>query len=69
MSLSFADRWFPNLDPGKWAEIGNATVDTLLMLGGSLPIIRRERLASVSSRGSQTPVTRPARITVQRWQS
>ncbi len=38
MSLSFADRWFPNLDAGKWAEIGNATVDTLLMLGGSLPL-------------------------------
>ena len=30
--------WFPNLDAGKWSEIGSATVDTLLMLGGSLPL-------------------------------
>lgn len=30
--------WFPNLDAGKWSEIGGATVDTLLMLGGSLPL-------------------------------
>ncbi|MCD9027887.1 ABC transporter permease [Luteimonas sp. BDR2-5] len=35
---TFASRWFPNLDAGKWAEIGQATVDTLLMLGGSLPL-------------------------------
>lgn len=38
MSLSFGQRWFPHLDAGKWAEIGNATIDTLLMLGGSLPL-------------------------------
>ncbi len=38
MSLSFGQRWFPNLDTDKWAEIGSATVDTLLMLGGSLPL-------------------------------
>ncbi|MHC9087031.1 methionine ABC transporter permease [Luteimonas sp. RIT-PG2_3] len=30
--------WLPNLDAGKWSEIGSATVDTLLMLGGSLPL-------------------------------
>lgn len=30
--------FFQNLDAGKWAEIGWATVDTLLMLGGSLPL-------------------------------
>ena len=28
----------PNVDAGKWLEIGQATVDTLLMLGGSLPL-------------------------------
>jgi len=28
----------PNVDAGKWVEIGQATVDTLLMLGGSLPL-------------------------------
>ncbi|MEL1263396.1 methionine ABC transporter permease [Pseudoxanthomonas putridarboris] len=38
MSLSFGQQWFPHLDAGKWSEIGNATVDTLLMLGGSLPL-------------------------------
>lgn len=30
--------WFEHLDAGKWAEIGTATLDTLLMLGGSLPL-------------------------------
>ncbi|MFC4729022.1 methionine ABC transporter permease [Coralloluteibacterium thermophilus] len=29
---------FPNLDAGKWREIGTASIDTLLMLGGSLPL-------------------------------
>ncbi|KPN17131.1 metal ABC transporter permease [Xanthomonas sp. Mitacek01] len=28
----------PNVDAGKWVEIGQATVDTLLMLAGSLPL-------------------------------
>lgn len=28
----------PNVDAGKWVEIGHATVDTLLMLAGSLPL-------------------------------
>ena len=28
----------PNVDAGKWLEIGQATVDTLLMLAGSLPL-------------------------------
>ena len=28
----------PNVDAGKWAEIGQATIDTLLMLAGSLPL-------------------------------
>ena len=37
--------------------------------GGSAPIIRRERLALVSLRGSTSPVTRPPRRTVQLWQS
>lgn len=30
--------WFPHLDAGKWGEIGTATLDTLLMLAGSLPL-------------------------------
>lgn len=30
--------WFRHLDAGKWSEIGTATVDTLLMLAGSLPL-------------------------------
>ncbi|QNH18449.1 ABC transporter permease [Xanthomonas sp. GW] len=33
-----ASGFFRNLDAGKWAEIGRATLDTLLMLGGSLPL-------------------------------
>jgi D-methionine transport system permease protein len=33
-----ASGFFRNLDAGKWSEIGRATVDTLLMLGGSLPL-------------------------------
>jgi D-methionine transport system permease protein len=32
------NEWFPHLDAGKWGEIGTATVDTLLMLAGSLPL-------------------------------
>ncbi|MBB3342764.1 methionine ABC transporter permease [Luteimonas sp. RC10] len=28
----------PNVDAAKWAEIGQATIDTLLMLAGSLPL-------------------------------
>ncbi len=30
--------WFAHLDAGKWVEIGGATVDTLLMLAGALPL-------------------------------
>jgi len=30
--------WFAHLDAGKWAEIGQATLDTLLMLAGALPL-------------------------------
>ena len=37
--------------------------------GGSLPIIIRDRLATVSRAGSQRPVTLPARITVAREHS
>lgn len=28
----------PNVDAGKWVEIGQATLDTMLMLAGSLPL-------------------------------
>ena len=36
--MSWLSEWFPNLDAGKWGEIGQASIDTLLMLGGSLPL-------------------------------
>lgn len=32
------NEWFQHLDAGKWGEIGMATIDTLLMLAGSLPL-------------------------------
>lgn len=38
MSTGIVAHWFPNLDAGKWVEIGKATMDTLLMLGGALPL-------------------------------
>ena len=37
--------------------------------GGSAPIIRRDRLALLSLRGSTSPVTLPPRSTVQWWHS
>jgi len=33
-----AEGFFRHLDAGKWADIGQATLDTLLMLAGSLPL-------------------------------
>lgn len=36
--MSDAAALFRNLDAAKWAEIGHATLDTLLMLGGALPL-------------------------------
>ena len=33
-----AEGFFRHLDAGKWADIGQATIDTLLMLAGSLPL-------------------------------
>ena len=38
MNLATATGFFRHLDAGKWADIGQATIDTLLMLGGSLPL-------------------------------
>ncbi|MGH8039582.1 MAG: methionine ABC transporter permease [Stenotrophomonas sp.] len=38
MILATAGGFFRHLDAGKWADIGQATIDTLLMLGGSLPL-------------------------------
>lgn len=38
MNFLVAAGFFRNLDAGKWGEIGRASVDTLLMLGGSLPL-------------------------------
>jgi D-methionine transport system permease protein len=38
MILATAGGFFRHLDAGKWADIGQATRDTLLMLGGSLPL-------------------------------
>ena len=37
-ALAAAGGFFRNLDAGKWAEIGQATLDTLAMLGGALPL-------------------------------
>ena len=36
--IAAADGFFRHLDAGKWADIGQATIDTLLMLGGALPL-------------------------------
>ncbi len=38
MIFATAGGFFRHLDAGKWADIGQATVDTLLMLAGSLPL-------------------------------
>jgi len=38
MSIAAATGFFRHLDAGKWADIGQATIDTLLMLAGSLPL-------------------------------
>ena len=38
MIVATAGGFFRNLDAGKWADIGQATIDTLLMLAGSLPL-------------------------------
>jgi len=38
MIIATAGGFFRHLDAGKWADIGQATVDTLLMLAGSLPL-------------------------------
>jgi len=36
--IAAAAGFFRHLDAGKWQEIGGASIDTLLMLGGSLPL-------------------------------
>jgi D-methionine transport system permease protein len=36
--VAVADGFFRNLDASKWGEIGQATLDTLAMLAGSLPL-------------------------------
>lgn len=38
MNIATAGGFFRHLDAGKWADIGQATIDTLLMLAGSLPL-------------------------------
>ena len=38
MPIAASAGFFRNLDAGTWADIGRATLDTLLMLGGSLPL-------------------------------
>ena len=38
MMLATADGFFRNLDADKWVDIGHATIDTLLMMAGSLPL-------------------------------
>lgn len=36
--IAVGDGFFRNLDADKWAEIGRATLDTLAMLAGALPL-------------------------------
>lgn len=38
MSAALQSQAFLGLDGGKWTEVGGATIDTLLMLGGALPL-------------------------------
>ena len=38
MIIATAGGFFRHLDAAKWADIGQATIDTLLMLAGSLPL-------------------------------
>ncbi|MCL7715285.1 methionine ABC transporter permease [Stenotrophomonas mori] len=38
MIVATAGGFFRHLDAGKWADIGQATIDTLLMLAGALPL-------------------------------
>ncbi|WP_313213236.1 methionine ABC transporter permease [Stenotrophomonas acidaminiphila] len=38
MIVATVGGFFRHLDAGKWADIGQATIDTLLMLAGSLPL-------------------------------
>lgn len=38
MIVATAGGFFRHLDAGKWADIGQATLDTLLMLAGALPL-------------------------------
>jgi D-methionine transport system permease protein len=38
MIMATATGFFRHLDAGKWVDIGQATIDTLLMLAGSLPL-------------------------------
>jgi D-methionine transport system permease protein len=38
MSPGLQSQAFLGLDSGKWTEVGGATIDTLLMLGGALPL-------------------------------
>ena len=38
MNLAAASGFFRHLDAAKWADIGWASIDTLLMLAGSLPL-------------------------------
>ncbi|RBG27732.1 metal ABC transporter permease, partial [Xanthomonas oryzae pv. oryzae] len=36
--VAAAGGFFRNLDAAKWGDIGQATLDTLLMLAGALPL-------------------------------
>ncbi|CAD1795965.1 D-methionine transport system permease protein [Xanthomonas arboricola] len=38
LSIATTSGFFRNLDAGKWGDIGQATLDTLLMLAGALPL-------------------------------
>lgn len=38
LPIAAAPGFFRNLDAAKWGDIGQATLDTLLMLAGALPL-------------------------------
>ena len=61
MNFATATGFFRHLDAGKWADIGQATLDTLLMLAGSLP------LTMLIGLPLGPPPSRPSLHSPRRW--